>query len=84
MVHDILRRNHLAVEEASIEATDRVLAALHTVKLDVDFTFVGVRIDADVRDDAVLLLALAFDLALELLAPGAGRVRFGLTSTRWM
>jgi hypothetical protein len=69
VVDNILRRDHLTAEVASVETADRVLAALHTVEFEVDFAVVGVEGDAEVDDDAVFLVAFATDVFLELLLP---------------
>ena len=76
-IDHILRRDHATAEEASVQATHSVLAALYTVKLDVDLTVVGVTGEADMDDLAVTVVALLTDVVLELLLPA----RLGLTVT---
>jgi hypothetical protein len=68
-VNHILRRDHATAEPATIEAFDGILAALHTVKLDVDLAIVIVETEADMHDVAILVLALSFDIVFELLLP---------------
>ena len=67
-----MRSDALAAEEATVQALDGILAALDTVKLDVDLAFVGVEGDAEVDDDAVLALAFGFDVVLKFLLPVDG------------
>ena len=69
MINHILGRNHLSGEVASIEATNRILAALLAVEFDVEFAVVVVEPDADVDDVAVLLFAFAADVVFEFLLP---------------
>ena len=61
-VDDILRRDHLTAEVAPVEAADCVLAALHTVKLDVDLTVVVVQSEVDVDDLPVFVFAFGADV----------------------
>ena len=68
-INDVLRRDHAATEPASIQAADRILATLHTVKFDVDLAVVVVEAETDMHDVAVLVLAFFFDVAFEFFLP---------------
>jgi hypothetical protein len=64
-----LRGDTLAAEEATVEAFDGILAALDTVKLDVDLSVGGSGSDANVDDLPVATAALFLDVFLELFVP---------------
>jgi hypothetical protein len=56
------------VEAATVESLQSLLSARDRVELDVDVTL-GVGVNGDVNDLAVLLVALNSDFALEVLDP---------------
>ena len=68
-VHEVLRGDALASEEAAVEALDGVFAALDTVKFDVDLSVSGTGSDTDVHDLPVAAVALFLDIFFELLVP---------------
>jgi hypothetical protein len=74
-VHQILCGDALTSEEAAVKALDGVLAALDTVKLDVNLSISGAGSNTDVHYLPVVVVALFFDIFFELFVPS------GLLST---
>ena len=68
-VHEILRGDALASEEAAVEALDGVFAALDTVKFDVDLAISGTGSNTNVHNLPVAAVALLLDVFFELLVP---------------
>jgi hypothetical protein len=68
-VHEVLCGDALTTEETAVQALDRVLAALDTVKFDVDLAVSGTGSNTDVHNLPVVAVALFFDVLLELLVP---------------
>jgi hypothetical protein len=68
-VHEVLRSDALAAEEATVQAFDGILAALDTVKLDVDLAVGGSGSNANVDDLPVATATLFLDVFLELFVP---------------
>ena len=68
-VYNRLRGDLPTSKEAPIQALDRVLAALHTVKLKIDVTS-SVVVEGNVHYMAILLLALGAHVIFELFDPG--------------
>ena len=68
-IYDRLCRNLPAPKEAPVQALDRILAALHTVKLEIDVAG-RVVVESNVHDMAVLLLALGAHVVFEFFDPG--------------
>lgn len=64
-----MRSDALAAEEATVQAFDGILAALDTVKLDVDLSVGGSGSNANVNDLPVAVATLFFDVFLELFVP---------------
>jgi hypothetical protein len=64
-----LRGDALAAEETTVEAFDGILAALDTVKLDVDLAVGGSGSNANVDDLPVATATFFLDVFLELLVP---------------
>jgi hypothetical protein len=64
-----LRSDALAAEEATVEAFDGILAALDTVKLDVDLSVGRSGSNANVDDLPVATATLFLDIFLKLLVP---------------
>jgi hypothetical protein len=64
-----LRSDALAAEEATVQALDGILAALDTVKLDVDLSVGGSGSNTNVDDLPVTTAALLLDVFLELFVP---------------
>lgn len=56
------------VEVATVEALKSFLAAGHGIKLDVNVAF-GVGVDSDMNNLAVLLVAFALNLSLQVFDP---------------
>lgn len=72
-VHKVLCGDALAAEEATVEAFDGILAALDTVKLDVDLSVGGSGSDANVDDLPVATAAFFLDVFLELFVPAGSQ-----------
>lgn len=72
VIDHVLGRDHVAAEVTSVETANSVLAALHTVKLDVDLTVVGIERHGNVDDNAVFVFAFLLDVVFELLLPAIG------------
>ena len=68
-VHEVLRGDALASEEAAVQALDGVFAALDTVKFDVDLSISGTGSNTDVHNLPVAAVALFLDIFFELLVP---------------
>jgi len=68
-LHEVLRSDALATEETAVEALDGILAALDTVKLDVDLSISGTGSNTDVHNLPVVAVAFFLDVFLELLVP---------------
>lgn len=73
LVDNVGCTNHAVVEVATVESLESFLAARYGVKLDVDIAL-GVGVDCDVDNGAVLLGALRFYLSLQLLNPAVAEV----------
>jgi hypothetical protein len=58
-----------STKESSVEAFDGILASLYAIKLQVDVTL-GVWIESNVGNMAVLFLTFSFDIIFKLLRPG--------------
>jgi hypothetical protein len=68
-IHEVLRSDALATEEAAVEALDGVFAALDTVKFDVDLAISGTGSNTDVHNLPVAAVALLLDVFFEFLVP---------------
>ena len=68
LVHNIGSTDNTEVECPAVESLQGLLATADGVELDKDLA-VGIGVDGDVNDFAVLLIALDFDLDLKLLGP---------------
>jgi hypothetical protein len=68
-VHKVLCGDALATEETAVQALDRVLAALDTVKFDVDLAVSGTGSNTNVYNLPVVGVALFFDVLFKLLVP---------------
>ena len=68
-IHEVLRGDALASEEAAVQALDGVFAALDTVKFDVDLSISGTGSNTDVHNLPVAAVALFLDIFFELLVP---------------
>lgn len=68
-IDHVLSGDHASAEPPAVETSNSVLAALDTVKFDVDFAIVVVECKADVNDLAILLVTFALDVFLELVLP---------------
>jgi len=68
-VHEVLRSDALATEEAAVEALDGVFAALDTVKFDVDLAISGTGSNTDVHNLPIAAVALLLDVFFEFLVP---------------
>lgn len=60
--------DHASAKVSAVKSLDRVLAALDFVELEIDVTL-GVGVDRDVHNVAVLLLGFPSDVVFEFLDP---------------
>jgi len=67
-IHDRLRCDRPATKEASVQTLHSLLAASDSVELDVDVAL-SVRVEREMHDVPVLLLALFADVVFELFDP---------------
>lgn len=67
-VHNRSSSDHPSVKVAAVESLDGVLSARNLVELEVDVAL-GVGVEGDVHDAAVLLRSFLPDFVLELLGP---------------
>ena len=63
-----MRSNLSATEESAVEALDGVLAALHTIKFEIDIAL-GICVERDVDNMSILFLTLGTNIIFELLDP---------------
>ena len=68
-IDEVLCGDTLTSEEAAVKALDGVLAALDTVKLDVNLSISGAGSNTDVHYLPVVVVALFFDIFFELFVP---------------
>ena len=81
-VHNRSSSDHPSVKVAAVESLDGVLSARHLVELEVNVAL-GVGVEGDVHDVAVLLGSFLPDFILELLGPVLAHLpAAGLTSLR--
>jgi hypothetical protein len=68
LIHNVGSTDGAMVEAPTVETLESLLSARYRVKLDVDVAL-GIRVNGDMNDLAVLLVALDSNLAFEILDP---------------